>query len=137
MVLNPLNMGKLRQGVMAVAAGLALAGCSEANAEDNTEAEIQKVAAVVETADDVKQRCRALSHETAEQKDIKRACYAELKSMRQAEIAALDTGLEQDAETIEVQKDDENADLKEIDQQRTTIEGLSKVVALQEEQPSR
>ena len=123
---------------MAVAAGLSLAGCSEANAENNDrQAEIQHVAAVVETADDVKRRCHALSHETAAQKDIKRACYAELKSMRQAEIAALDTGLEQDAETIEVQKDDENADLKEIDQQRTTIEGLSKVVALQEEQPSR
>ena len=132
MVLNKTLMGKLRQGVMAVAAGLALAGCSEANAEgndDSTKAEIQQVAAVVETADDVKRRCRALSHETEAQKNIKRACYAELKSMRQAEIAALDVK--------EKSLDNENATkVEELDEIKTSIEGLSKVVAMQE-QPSQ
>ena len=120
MVLNPLFMVKLRQGVMAVAAGLALAGCSEASAEDNTQAEIQKVAAVVETADQVKTRCRALSSETEAQKDVKRACYAELKSMREAEITVLDEGLQQDAETIE-QKESANED------KRTIVKVLSEV----------
>ncbi|WP_026941368.1 hypothetical protein [Hellea balneolensis] len=120
MVLNPLIMGKLRQGVIAVAAGLALAGCNEANAEDNSKAEIQKVAAVVETADQVKARCRALSSETEVQKDVKRACYTELKAMRQAEITALDRGLEQDSETID-QKEADN------ENKRTIVKVLSEV----------
>ena len=126
MVLNPLLMGKLRQGVMAVAAGLALAGCNEANAEDNSKAEIQKVAAVVETADQVKARCRALSSETEAQKDVKRACFIELKAMRQAEITALDKQTEMEQST--------GATLDTtIEGLTNEVEGLKKVVALQEQ----
>jgi len=59
MVINTTNMEKARRGVMTVAVGLALTGCSEASADDDSpKAEIQQVAAVVETADEVKQRCR-------------------------------------------------------------------------------
>jgi len=53
----------------------------------------------------------------------------QLKAQRRAEIAALDTGLEQDVETITQQEADN-------EKKRTTVEGLSKVVALQEVQPS-
>jgi len=54
-------MGKLRTTVMSAMAGLTLAGCSEANAEDNTQAEAQKVAAVVETTKVTRDQCIALA----------------------------------------------------------------------------
>ena len=78
MVLNQLSMGKLRTLLTTAAGGLALAGC-EAGATDKKApeaAEFTKLAAVVETAEDVKKRCRALSHETEAQKSVKKACYA-------------------------------------------------------------
>jgi len=140
-----LHMGKIRQGVMAVAAGLALTGCSEASAEDNDspQAEIQQVAAVVETADEVKKRCRLLSHETDAQKAVKKACYAELKAMRKAEIAARtkridDKAIEVVEKTVVREAETARADETEArnEQHRTTIKGLSKVVALQEQEPS-
>lgn len=124
MTLNPLFMRKLRQGVMAVAAGLALVGCIEAKAENNDKSvktEVQPTLTVVETTEDIKRRCRALSHETEVQKDIKRACYAELKAMRQAEISAL-------TEKHETEKSNN-------EEKRIAVEGLSKVLALQEEKP--
>jgi len=127
-ITNTLLMGKLRQGVMAVAAGLALAGCSEANAEDNTQAEIQKVAAVVETTKVTRDQCIALAT-----KAEKITCMKILKAQRVAEITELDSGLEKDSETIT-----QNA--KDNEQRRTTVEGLTneveglkKVVALQEQ----
>lgn len=132
MVLNIQFMGKLRTTVMSAMASLALTGCNEARADDNTQAEVQKVAAVVETTKVTRDQCIALAT-----KAEKIECMKQLKAQRRAEIAALDARLEKDAETIEEQKGDKKADIKEIDQQRTTIEGLSKVVALQEEQPSR
>jgi len=94
-ITNTHFMGKLRQGVMAVAAGLALAGCSEANAEDNTQAEIQKVAAVVETTKVTRDQCIALATKAEKIK-----CMKTLKAQRVAEIAALDTGLVDDTAEI-------------------------------------
>jgi len=119
-------MRKFRQGVIAVTASLVLVGCNEANAENNdnsTKADIQPSQVVVETAEDIKRRCRALSHETEAQKDIKRACYAELKSMRQAETSML-------SDTLETEKNSN-------EEKRTEIEGLSKVLEIQEEEPNR
>jgi len=84
-------MGKLRTLLATAAGGLALAGCAEAGAEDKKApetAEFTKLAAVVETAEDIKKRCRLLSHETEVQKATKKACYAEVKALRQSEIAA-------------------------------------------------
>lgn len=121
---NPLFMKKLRQGVMAVTVGLTLVGCTEAKAENNdksVKAEVQPTLTVVETAEDIKRRCRALSYETEAQKDIKRACYAELKAMRQAETSVL-------IEKLEAEKNNN-------EEKRITVEGLSKVLALQEERP--
>lgn len=113
MVLNPLIMGKLRQGVMAVAAGLALAGCSEANAEDNTQAEIQKVAAVVETAKVTRDQCIALAT-----KAEKIACMKTLKAQRVAEIAAKSEQRQTNTETIT-----END--KSLEDKHTTVDVLS------------
>ena len=124
MVLNSLLMRKFRQAMMAVTAGLVLAGCGEANAENNdklVKAEVQPAAIVIETAEDIKRRCRALSHETDAQKDIKRACYAELKAKRQAEVVTL-------TEKLETEK-------RNNEEKRTTVEGLSKVLELQEDTP--
>jgi len=112
MVLNPLFMGKLQKGVMAVAAGLALAGCSEANAEDNTQAEIRKVAAVVETTKVTRDQCIALAT-----KAEKITCMKTLKAQRVAEIIAIDSGLEQDAETIATEGSELEND-KEANEQR-------------------
>ena len=139
MVLNPLNMGKLRQGVMAVAEGLALAGCSEANAEgnDNT-AEVQKVAAV--GIPDTQAECLKL--QSATQAEIM-ACMNAVTERDQlrmdAEIAALDAGLEQDAETIagnikadqlrEQEKEKNNTNIEGLSSE---VEGLKKDVRLQE-----
>lgn len=126
MILNSLFMIKLRQGLIAVAAVLALIGCNEANAENNdnsTKADIQPSQVVVETAEDIKRRCRALSHETEAQKDIKRACYAELKAMRQAETSML-------SDKLETEK-------KSNEEKSVTVEGLTKVLVLQDEQPER
>jgi len=115
-------MRKFRQGVMAVAAGLALVGCNEANAKNNdkpVKAEVKPE--VIETAEGIKRRCRALSHHTDAQKEIKRACYAELKAKRQAEVATL-------TEKLEIEKSGN-------EEKRTTVEGLSKVLELQEDAP--
>jgi len=122
-------MGKLRQGFMAVAAGLTLAGCSEANAEDsNAKAEIQKVAAVVETAKVTRDQCIALAT-----KAEKIACMKTLKAQRVAEIAALDSGLEKDAETIKAQEKDNEQLRSTVEDLTNEVEGLKKAVALQEE----
>jgi len=121
MVPNPLLMKKLRQGFIAVAAGLALVGCSEASAENNKKlSKVEVLPTVVETAEDIKRRCHALSHETDAQKDIKRACFAELKAKRQAEIATLTQKLETEKSSSE--------------EKRTTVEGLNKVLKLQAEE---
>jgi len=107
MVLNTQFMGKLRTTVMSAMAGLALAGCNEAQANDNAPAEVQKVAAVVETTKVTRDQCIALAT-----KAEKIECMKQLKAQRRAEIAALDTGLEQDAETI--------ADNNQANEQRHT-----------------
>jgi len=106
---------------MAVAAGLALAGCSEANAEDNTQAETQKVAAVVETTKVTRDQCIALAT-----KAEKIECMKKLKAQRLAEITAIDKQTETEQQANE--------------ERRTTVEGLTnevealkKVVALQEQ----
>ena len=121
MVLNPLIMGKLRQGFMAVAAGLTLAGCSEANAEDNTQAEIQKVAAVVETAKVTRDQCIALAT-----KAEKIACMKTLKAQRVAEIAAKSDQRDSNAETIATEGSELEND-KEAEQRRTIIKVLNEV----------
>lgn len=124
MVLNSLLMRKFRRGIMAVAAGLAMTGCGEAKAvSDDKSEKVEVQPAVIETAEDIKLRCRALSHETEAQKDIKRACYAELKAMTQAEVATL-------TEKLETEK-------RSNEEKRTTVEGLNKALALQEEEPDR
>ena len=110
---------------MTVAAGLALVGCNEANAGDKnnrSKVEVQPAAIVAETAEDIKRRCRALSHETDAQKDIKRACYAKLKAKRQADVATL-------AEKLEIEKNSN-------EEKRITVEGLSKVLELQKDAPN-
>ena len=134
MVLNTLSMGKLRTLLATAAGGLALAGC-EAGATDQKTAEtaeFTKLAAVVETADDIKKRCRALSHETEAQKTVKKACYAELSAMRKAEIAAKTAQREENAETIAT-----NEEANE--QRRTRNKGLIKQIAEKaaQEDPSR
>jgi len=93
-------MGKFRQGVMAVAAGLALTGCNEARAEDNTQAEVQKVAAVVETTKVTRDQCIALAT-----KAEKIECMKQLKAQRRAEIAAKVELREDNAETIVVKQE--------------------------------
>jgi len=110
-------MGKLRTTVMSAMAGLALAGCNEAQANDNAPAEVQKVAAVVETTKVTRDQCIALAT-----KAEKIECMKQLKAQRRAEIAALDTGLEQDAETIAKQ----DAEAEELD---TTYDVLIKQIA--------
>ena len=127
-ITNPQFMGKLRQGVMAVAAGLALAGCSETNAEDNTQAEIQKVAAVVETTKVTRGQCIALAT-----KAEKIECMKTLKAQRVAEITALDTGLEKDSETITQNEKDNEQRRTTVEGLTNEVEGLKKVVALQEQ----
>ena len=107
MVLNTQFMGKLRTTVMSAMAGLAIAGCNEARADDNTQAEVQKVTAVVETTKVTRDQCIVLAT-----KAEKIECMKQLKAQRRAEIAALDTGLEQDAETI--------ADNNQANEQRHT-----------------
>jgi len=123
-ITNIHSMGKLRQGVMAVAAGLALAGCSEANAEDNTQAEIQKVAAVVETTKVTRDQCIALAT-----KAEKIGCMKTLKAQRVAEIAALDTGLERDSETIAQIDTATETEQDANEQRRTTVDVLVKEIA--------
>ena len=130
-ITNILLMGKLRKGVMAVAAGLALAGCNEARADDNTKAEVQKVAAVVETTKVTRDQCIALAT-----KAEKIECMKQLKAQRRAEIAAKMDLREENAETIVKIDTDTETEKAEGEKLDTTIEGLSKVVALQEAQPS-
>ena len=89
------NMGKLRSLLATAAGGLALAGCADGaeqklQNDSNVPVDVQKVSVTVETADDIKKRCRALLSETEDQKNLKRACYAELKAMREAEKAVRD-----------------------------------------------
>ena len=122
MVLNPSIMGKLRQGFMAVAAGLTLAGCSEANAEDNTQAEIQKVAAVVETAKVTRDQCIALAT-----KAEKIACMKTLKAQRVAEITAKSDQRDSNAETISTEGSELENDKEANEQRRTIIKVLNEV----------
>jgi len=86
-ITNTLLMGKLRQGVMAVAAGLALAGCSEANAEDKesaTKAEIQQMAAITEVEVGT---CNQIS-DLLEKLKCENAVKRETIKKQEAEIAA-------------------------------------------------
>jgi len=124
-------MGKFRQGVMAVAAGLALTGCNEARADDNTQAEVQKVAAVVETTKVTRDQCIALAT-----KAEKIECMKRLKAQRRAEIAAKVDLRDENAETIATRTEILETEKEANENRRTTVEGLSKVVALQEAQPS-
>lgn len=134
--MTPYMTGKMRTLLATTAAGLALAGC-EAGATDKKSpetAEFTKLAAVVETADEMKQKCRLLLHETAAQKAVKKACYADLKALRQDEIAALNEGLLQDSSEIAaldqgLEIDDETIALKEKESEklRKTIEVLSEI----------
>ena len=123
MVLNPLIMGKLRQGFMAVAAGLTLAGCSEANAEDNNEkAEIQKVASMVETAKVTRDQCIALAT-----KAEKIACMKTLKAQRVAEITAKSNQRTSNVETIATEVSELENDKEANEQRRTIIKVLNEV----------
>jgi len=125
-------MGKLRTTVMSAMAGLALAGCNEAQANDNAPAEVQKVAAVVEATKVTRDQCIALAT-----KAEKIECMKKLKAQRRAEIAAKVDLREENAETIAAKTDVLETEKEANEERRTTIEGLSKVVALQEEEPSR
>ena len=94
-ITNTLIMGKLRQGVMAVAAGLALAGCSEANAEDkesSTKAEIQQVAAVTE----VQAGTCSQIEDFLEKMKCENAVKRETIKKQEAEIAAIDKATEEE-----------------------------------------
>jgi hypothetical protein len=110
MVLNTQFMGKLRTTVMSAMAGLTLAGCNEANAEDNTQAEVQKVAAVVETTKVTRDQCIALAT-----KAEKLECMKQLRAQRRAEITTKTEVLEK--EKTEGDKLDATIDVlnKEID----------------------
>ena len=98
---------------------------------------MQKVAAVVETTNVTRDQCIALAT-----KAEKIECMKQLKAQRRAEIAALDTGLEQDAEAIATRTDILETEKAEGEKLDTTIEGLTneveglkKVVTFQEERP--
>lgn len=97
-------MGKLRTLLATAAGGLALAGCADAGAEDKnapqtTTAELTSMAAVVEVKVRTQAECRALVGAT---KAEKLTCMREAKAARQAEIAALDTKIEEGNTTNEV-----------------------------------
>jgi len=99
-ITNTLLMGKLRQGVMAVAAGLALAGCSEANAEDkenSTKAETQQMAAVTEV------QVGTCSHidDFLEKMKCENALKRETIKKQEAEIATIDKATEEEKSTGE------------------------------------
>ena len=94
-ITNFLLMGKFRQGVMAVAAGLALAGCSEANAEDkesSTKAEIQQMAAVTE----VQAGTCSQIEDFLEKMKCENAVKRETIKKQEAEIAAIDKATEEE-----------------------------------------
>lgn len=132
MVLNTQFMGKFRTTVMSAMAGLALAGCNEARANENTQAEVQKVVSAV--IPETQAECLKLQSATQEEiMTCMRAVTERDKLRMDAEIAALDTGLKQDAETIAKVDTDTETEKAEGEKLDTTIEGLSKVVELQEE----
>ena len=97
-------MGKLRNLLATAAGGLALAGCVDANAENDkapetTTAELTSMAAVVEVKVRTQAECRALVGAT---KDEKLTCMREAKAARQAEIAAKTEELEKIDTTTKV-----------------------------------
>jgi len=126
-------MGKLRTLLATAAGGLALAGCvdaSEANEKAADTAEFTKLAAVIP---ETQAECLKLKSATQEEIMICMRSVTERDKLRMdAEIAALDAGLEKDAETIAVQ----DTEAKELD---TTYKGLIKQIAEKaaQEEPSR
>jgi len=136
MVLNPQFMGKLRNLLATAAGGLALAGCAEAGAEDKNKApetaEFTRLAAVVETIKVTRDQCIALMPDKAEVK----ACMVKLSQQNKAEIAAKTVRKAEQVETIATKTEILETEKDKNDLRHTTVEGLSKVVALQEE-PNR
>lgn len=113
MLLYPQIIRTLRSLSVAAVSGIALVGC-EAAADDkkvSVASETTKTDTVTETAKVTREQCIALMPDKAEVK----ACMIKLSSQNKAEIAALD---------------------KKIEEGKTTVDALTKVIAIQEE-PNR
>lgn len=134
-------MGKLRNLLATAAGGLVLAGCEaganeKAKAPETTTAELTSMAAVVEVKVRTQAECRAL---VGAAKAEKLTCMREAKAARQAEIAALDAGLEEDTEIIETGKRADQERENKIEERRTRNKGLIKQIAEKaaQEEPNR